>query len=420
MGVDQSADVFVCSGCEKTKQSSRLPRNWKRLGEEVFCPQCWKERYCLRAITVPVAGPVDCSWDELREKLKESFSATTCLANWAIRELAKADVVRTPDMEKLPPRNPVYLYPGARQVVPQLPSSSVIAVLHAVEGKYAAERYEVIWLCSRSLPSFRYPVPYPVHNNSWSLEQDENGSLIVSVPLVGGRVKLRLRGGRQFYRQRVALLKCLQGRAVKGELSLYLKRVASNSHRPGVETRDSGGQKVHNRLMCKMCLWLPKEGKVVAPEGTIYVRTGEDCLLYAINEKRERIWYLNYDHVRRWVAEHSAVLLRLSQDQKYEERPVASFQSRREWLSEKYRRRMDAACHMASSALVNYAVRNRFAQLLYNDSVRSFCPAFPYFKLKQYISQKCDAAGIAFIEQPKRDFPEQQEGLDEPEGNLKD
>jgi hypothetical protein len=41
-----------------------------------------------------------------------------------------------------------------------------------VEAKYRAKRYEVVWTCAASLPSIRYPQPYPMHNQSWSFAFD--------------------------------------------------------------------------------------------------------------------------------------------------------------------------------------------------------------------------------------------------------
>lgn len=62
-----------CSGCDVAAKSTgnRLPRGWHRRSEaEAYCPDCWGERYLLRAITMPVVSPVGCTWEELRADLR--------------------------------------------------------------------------------------------------------------------------------------------------------------------------------------------------------------------------------------------------------------------------------------------------------------------------------------------------------------
>jgi hypothetical protein len=44
------------------KGEPRTPSGWHRRDEGRVCAECWKERYLLRAISIPVASPVDCSW----------------------------------------------------------------------------------------------------------------------------------------------------------------------------------------------------------------------------------------------------------------------------------------------------------------------------------------------------------------------
>jgi hypothetical protein len=109
--------MIQCVYCTKQSDAKRLPPGWHRdPADSPVCSSCWNERYLLRAVTIPVAGPVDGTWEELRESLRTAWQAATRLSNWAIRELAKADIVRTPEMKKLPRMAAVYLYPGAREV----------------------------------------------------------------------------------------------------------------------------------------------------------------------------------------------------------------------------------------------------------------------------------------------------------------
>src|SRR5262249_5911506 len=145
----------------------RLPRGWKRLAEEVFCEKCWQQRYLLRAITIPVASPIDHDWKTFRAALREMWQITTQACNWMVTELYSHDARRTPELGKIPPMEKQYLYPEARVRFPGLPSQSIAALEQAVQRKYRATRFQTIWTCERSLPTFRYPTPFSVPNQAW-------------------------------------------------------------------------------------------------------------------------------------------------------------------------------------------------------------------------------------------------------------
>ena len=98
--------------------------------------------------------------------------------------------------------------------------------------------------------------------------------------------------------------------------------------------------------------------------------------------------------MRRWVAEHRKRIQRWADDSKFENRPTPTFSRRRTRAVEKYRHRMDSACHEIAAQLAGYAERRRFEVVEYNDSVQGFCVTFPWYKLKQLIAQKLDARGI--------------------------
>lgn len=383
-----------CTYCKTEAKSSRLPPGWKRIGADVLCAKCMKLKYVLRAITIPVVGPVDGDWKELREVLREMWGQTTSLSNWLISRYYAADVKRVPGMEKLPQMPRVYLYPEAREAFPELPSTSVVAIDHAVAGKYRKKRYDVIWRSSESLPNYRYPTPFPVHNQSWTaLSVDDRPA--VSVRLGDRRWTLRLRGGHQFKRQLAGFAGFVDESNIRGELALYEQRAKKSDHRNGVHERDANGRETISRVMCKMVGYFPRE-KSNEKSGTLFVRTDKESLLVALNQKDERLWVENCDQVRRWIAEHRRQLQRWSDDQKAEQRPTASYQSRRDAAVLKYRRRMKSITHEVSAHLVRYAERRRFAEIRYDDTVKSYCEQFPWFELKEKIGYKCDSAGIIF------------------------
>ena len=294
-----------CTHCDAKTKTDRLAPGWHRdPAGKALCPKCWNARYILRAVTIPIAGPIDGTWKELRESLKIVWRAATRLSNWAVTELAKADIVRTAEMTKLPKPPKNYLYPGARAMAPEIDSGSVVAILHSVEGKWRAKRFNVTWLAKESLPNYRYPTPYPIRPHDWRCEKD--GEIImVNARLAGRRWKLRLRGGHQFRRQLASVHQLLAGEAIGAELALYERRSNGNDRRPQSTGRDSGGQKCVSRLMCKMVMWLPRKETGKQKTGTLVVRTDTESLLVALDIKGEKLWVENCDQVRRWTAEHS-------------------------------------------------------------------------------------------------------------------
>jgi hypothetical protein len=377
--------------------AEKLKRGWKRdpkTGEPIS-PKDWHDRYVLRAITIPVAGPIDTDWKTLRDALRTCWGATMRLANWAVAELAKADCVRMTGVEKIPKQSHSYLYPGARALCPELDSGSVVAILHAAEGKYGKTRYERIWLGKVSLPSFRYGMPYPCRSQDFRVfERDEQ--IMVNVRLTGVRYDLRLRGGHQFYRQISALKQLLAGEAVQSELALYEKRANSSDHRPNAKEKDSANNGYAKRLMCKICLWLPREHRPEKNGNTLFAKTDKESLLIVLDTNNEKLWVENCDQVKRWTAEHYRRLQRWSDDQKAEQRPTPAFSTHRTLAAEKYRNRLDSLCKEVASHLANFAHRRRVSTVKYDDAEKSYCEKMPWAKLAECIRQKLDFFGIGF------------------------
>jgi hypothetical protein len=375
--------LITCAGCQKqtsvkptAKGSARLPTGWKRLDDAtVYCRDCWTKRYYLRAVTMSVAEPLDATWPELRDALKSMWRATTRCSNWMMTQFYTRDVQRDDTMAKLPPMPQLYLYPEARALFPALPSQTVAALEQAHRQKYRAIRYNVLWTCSAALPTFRYPVPFPVHNQSWSAERDSNGERpAVSVRIGDRRFLLRLKGGNQVRRQIAAHDLIASGKAIAGELAIHQKGVGA--------------------LRVKMVAWLPRTGDAKERHSTLTVKTGTDSLLAAVNAKDEKIWRYNGDHLRRWQAEHSRQLERWSEDAKYENRPVPNFAVRRRDAVRKFRHRMDSATHEIAAQLAGYAERRHYEAVSYDDREKSYCEQFPWFELRRKLAEKLDEKGI--------------------------
>lgn len=353
----------------------RLPRGWKRFGDRVLCRQCAKEEFSLIAVTIPVAEPLSGTWDDLRAGLKELWTQTTRCSNWMMTELYARDVRRKGD-EKIPPMPKIYLYPEARRLFRALPPQSVSSIEQSVKMTYRAKRWEILWTRAGSLPSFRYPTPFPVHNQSWKCWIEAERP-VVSIRLRDDWFNFRLRGGHDFRRQLAAFREMANGSAKRCALELY---------------KDHKGV-----ILCKMVTYRPKHALASDASGTLQVMSGADVLLVAVNEKDVRLWTYSADHVRRWMAQiqnHSRQLRRWSEDSKFERRPAVPFAERRRLACEKQRRRIDSACHQISAELVGYAKRRKFAEIRCDFSEQTYCKTFPWFRLGELIKYKAEVEGL--------------------------
>ena len=78
-----------------------------------------------RSLVLPIAGPVDATWPELRVALREAWGETTRAANWMLTELYARDIRRGAQDKKLGKMPKVYLYPEARKLFPLLASQTL-------------------------------------------------------------------------------------------------------------------------------------------------------------------------------------------------------------------------------------------------------------------------------------------------------
>jgi hypothetical protein len=274
-----------------------------------------------------VASPLDCSWDQLRKALRTMWAQTTAASNWMMTNCTRATCVVG---AKRRCRRWRACTSTRRRVRVSLachhrlwPASSRVS-----SGSIERCGTRVVWTAAASLPTHRYPTPFPVPSQGWhaTIEADQ---AIVSMRIGDDRYRLRLKRGPQFRRQIAAFRQIVEGDAVAGELAIY--------DRDGV--------------MVKMAVWLPRAEDKGPRADVLTVQTGKDNLLVPVNSKDEALWRYNGDHLRRWAAEHRKQLQRWSEDQKYEQRPVAAFAHRREAASRKFRDRMNSATHEIAALL---------------------------------------------------------------------
>ena len=400
------SENIVCNSCGASSDKARLPVGWKRQRESVWCADCWNKLYVLRAITIPVAGPVsvdgeDADWTALRVALKTCWASSTRLSNWVTSRLWSSEPPRTG--EKMPKREWPYLYPEAAGIVPDMDPTSRQCCIQNTTAKYRARRYHAYWLCAESTPNFRYPVPYPFHCDTWSLSLGEDKELLASLRMAGRRWTLRLRGGHDFARQRSVLVRVAAGEHKQGEAAIYQRRTSTGDHRPSVEGR------APSRLMLKLCVWLPRTSR--ESEGTLYVRTGVDAFwTYRVGENGEP-HYLRADHVRRWIAEHRSKLDHMADDTKFEKRWPKRMREQMDervkaWCRKQHKR-MDSFTHESTAMLAAFAERRKVASVLYDDRDQGFAAQFPWAELRTKLEYKLRdrSIGITFASAEVVDGP---------------
>lgn len=346
----------------------------------------------IRSIVLPIAGPVDATWAELREALRASWAESTRCANWMLTELYARDVRRQPSEKKLGKMPRVYLYPEARTQFPSLASQTVASLEREVSRKYRARRYELLWLQSVSLPVMRYPVGLPLPSQMWRLEHDDGGTWLFSARIGDRRWRLRLRGGPHFYHHLKVIEAVAAGGLKAGAATLYQCTVHESDHRLGV-TRKS-------RLLVRIPVDLPIRSEN-GRSGSLQVRTTRDALIRAGDPHSENAWIEHHNHIRRAIIAYERQRQHLADDLKAEKRWPArqceGIVGRMGELGRRQRQRMESWLHEAAAHLVGYARRRRIAQIEYDDSDRSFVGLFPWAALRAKIAEKCEISGVKFV-----------------------
>lgn len=401
----------VCDLCTKTVASARSPRGWHRTPDKrLLCGDCWAKSYRARCIRLPVAGPYNPSgeaqpeqWAALRTAVIAAWDSATRLANWTVTEILRNEPAQTPG-QRLPALE-TYLY-GAFGAAPFRgewagAAGSANAVMRFVEQSYKAKRGQIQALHSATAPTYRWPYPYPVPKQAWSARVEQE-HVIVSIPLGGERVELRIRNdptSRYYLRQMVDII---EGRASGGELKLIGQHVQPNDRRNGIAfRRPGGGESRWVRLTIMVSGYFPATEPRVGIAGTMRVTTGANSLLYAECDGDSEPWVVHGDHIREWVVASRAMRQRWSDDTKAETRRPNRIKNRRRDAAErhngKYQRRLHSACEEVSAWVVNYARRRRVASILYDDSCVEFAPGFAYGNLRLLLERKSAENGIEII-----------------------
>jgi hypothetical protein len=403
-GVAREAGMVVCAGCERGREQPvsaqsglfRIPAGWKRLQGQLWCPACKRRRFVLRAIAMPVSGPSDATWPELRAALHVAFAETTRCANWLMTELYARDRQRQPGEERLAKMRSLYLYPDARALFPALASQTLASLEQQVQAKYRAARLDLIWRHAVSLPTYRYPTPLPLPARMWDLVLHEQRWRL-SARIGDRRWSLGLRQGPGMWRQTRVLQQVAAGTVEAGEATLYEITAHRGDHR-SEGTRE-------RRLMVKLAVWLARREPSEARD-TLIVRTSSDAFVTAHIAGQEHVWTLNADHVRRWIAEAARRHQRLREDRAHDCRLPVSDRTdlalTEKRVSEQLQRRLHTWTHQATAQLVARAEQRRVAAIVWDDTDGGYVPSYPWHQFVATLTDKAGAVGINVAQRPAR------------------
>jgi hypothetical protein len=395
--------TIVCVLCHAARDvpmaktgAPRTPKRWKVLKGSAYCGTCKHRAYVLRAVTLPVAGPEGASWPAFRAALREAWGEATRCANWVMSELYARDVRRGAEDVTLRKMPRIYLYPEARLLFPRLSPQTVASLVQQMQAAYRAHRYELLWTGARALATYRYPAPYPVPSQAWSLEERDRRWHVL-VRLGQERWDLRLRGGPHMRYQAARLRQIATGEAEPGAATIYQVRVQQGSHRTGLTSAGLTSADGPARVMLKLAAWLPKTEAPDRAAGTLCVRTGSDALLSVAGHD----WRIDATPLRNVLCAEARRRTGLAVNLQHERRRP---RRRRQGLidalgdlSRRSRLRVADACRTYAAHVAAYASRQRVVQVEYDDSDRSALPRFPWEQLRTAIASKLDERRIAFV-----------------------
>lgn len=397
----------VCTACAKgiDSKSSRIPKGWTRVRDELLCGSCFGERFASRAVTLPIIGPLDgVEWPELRRRVKAAWTESTRLYNWVVTELYARDVRRKPGMERLPKMECRVDYLECRSFAPTLPSRTTAAICVQATATYQSQRYELLWTGARSLANFKWPQPSPVSDQAWHgywIDEESRRVPAISVELPGegggNRINVQLASGKDWWRQVGMFGQLVSGEAISGELKVCEMRARESDGRNGVRTNESG--RPMKRLAVKIVGYFPKRER--QPGDSVFaIRTDNDSFLYGVVGKRDTPWILHADDFRDQCFQHHRNLQRMADDSKHERRKpkrrrkgtLMDYRDR----CEKFHARQKSFIDETIAKVVGFAARNRVAVVRYRDQDRGFLPSFAYHVFALKLAEKCRAAGMQF------------------------
>lgn len=279
-----------------------------------------------------------------------------------------------------------------------LPSRLGLFRCRAAADRYSALRREIL-AGQVSLPSFRFPQPLPIQNQSWEPVMLPDGRPAVKVRVGAYYWTLRLRGGPMFKRQLAGLQAMLDNTARRGDLVFYEKRAHGGDHRPSGALGPTG-RTSKTRLMVKLVGTFPKREDKGPRQGVLTVSTKADVLYdWKIDGGMTGRLDGRYhpEWVRSWVGGHRQRLQKWSDTLKPEHRfPVAERKrlvSDHEATLAKHRNRMKSFVQQAAAMLAGLADRRRVAKVVYDDTDKAYAE-LPWYELRERLKVFLNERGI--------------------------
>ena len=423
------------------------------------------EKALVRAASIPVVdlvAPKGAEWGDFTAAVSNCLGMTARLSNWAVRAMWTMDTERRAGDARLAPKPDDFDLYGKMQgdltgvgrpakvkgkrrrkrnfTDPSFRAfryheadawagcmGSAQSLLRAVEKKYVRTRLETLWFFSRSVMSFRWGLPFPIHKDrfqlSWS--DDGRGSPLVTVQLPGcirpirdaaGKLletraiparkwTLRLGCGQKYHRDTAHFRKLFAGEAQRCEAALYFIGSSGNTHRRKAEMREAGGGRRRPfTVVLKLVGRFPVEMR--AGDKMMLIRTDPSALWVAEVDGRAA-WIVNADHVVRRQAAHEAFRQRMAEDLKYERRwPKRKRVQMKEALEkrcEKNNRRLDSFIKETSAMAAGFALRQKVCHVAYDDAGTNYLPGFPWAALRLQLANKLAEHGIALKNVAKKE-----------------
>jgi len=370
-----------------------------------------------RVVTVPVARPVGMTWEQLDAAVAPAFRLATDLANWCVRRLFVLDDGAS---EKTPaavtgwspyedaltctrcgrpttkpikrksgkppaPRcecagAPTTRYPAAAQWDGALTGLNLVA--RRVLRKYKQQRFDVRVRHKNDLLTYRFPQPYPVHNQMWEVTREGGGRPVVTLPLPGaGRVRLELLATGPYRRQLAQVAGFIDGSVKRGEAMV---------------DRDHKGQ-----LLVRLVGHFPVADRPKAATRACFLHTDPGALLVAELDGRGPV-ILNHDELGRWGAAHRTFLRRVAEDTKREvrldRRARANLNAARETRCAKHDNRVTTALQQVVCQVARFWQRQGVGLVAYDDTHQTYLPSFRWFELKARLMSRAEELGIEWID----------------------
>lgn len=418
------AKTFTCSRCQECRESKPnkkgvrvIPRGWKTCPRgNIVCDTCVNAGMVTRAFELPVVEPLSCTWEQLDATLAEAWNESTALANWAMHQLLVNDVTILPGMAKLPKMPPIYLYDRfgayARREQWDGATKAGLSVLTEVEKDWRKARMGVLWRRNAAPPTYRYPHPYPASAPKCEII---DSAPIVTLPMPGGSVRLRLRQGQQWRRQMAQFRQIVLGEAWAGEGQVLRRRLGSA---PGSDdqreinggpvgqtsaVRKPKGRRGAYRTCIKFVARFLKR-PAGEREVAMVARTDPAAFVRCLIDDRELPWSLNVDHIRRSIISHAEYRQRMSEDMKHEKRwPKRDLIQMKEALERRcdtQNDRLDNFVHTATRMIAELARRHRVASVTYDATCKMFAQSFPWYDFHEKLTYKLDEYDITISPRP--------------------